>query len=105
MIQLIAFIIFMGSFGGILLMLAMKAPVIATMPQNGSTGLRKPAIAAKAERKIKELHFHFFSKQMLLHKILSMFRIWTLKAERYIDTTLHRIRKKAQELDRELKKK
>ncbi len=105
MIQLIAFIIFMVSVGGIFLMLARKAPVLATMPQNGSTGLRKPALATKAEKRIKELHFHFFSKQMLLHKILSTFRIWTLKTERYIDTMLHGIRKKAQELDREIKKK
>ena len=57
------------------------------------------------ERKIKDTYFHFFEKQMLLHKVLSKFRLLTLKAERKIDESLHIIRKKAQELDQQSKKK
>jgi len=105
MVQLIAFIIFILSVGGIFFILYRKVPVLIQLPQNGHHGIKKHEFIATVEKKIKEVYFHLFSKQMLLHKVLSKVRIWTLKIERKIDTLLHGIRKKAQELDKQVKKK
>ena len=103
MIQLIVFIIFLISLAGIFFILAKKAPQLALLPKNGHHGFKKHKVIAHLENKIKATHFHFFEKQMLLHKILSKFRIWILKTERFIDVKLHGIRKKAQELDKKKK--
>lgn len=105
MIQLIALIIFTISLGGILFILARKMPLLVQLPQNGNSGLKKPEFVVKVQKTIKAHHFHFFEKQMLLHTLLSKLRIWTLKVERKIDNLLHGIRKKAQELDKQAKKK
>lgn len=105
MIQLIAFIIFIVSLIMVAFILVRKMPALAGLPKNGHHGVRKHSLIADAEKRIREFHFHFFSKQMLLHTILSKFRILTLRMERKIDTLLHGIRKKAQELDKQVKKK
>ena len=75
------------------------------LPENGHHGIKKHPRIVKIEKKIKDTWFRLFEKQMLLHKILSKSRIWILKTERKIDVLLHGIRKKAQELDKEVKKK
>lgn len=103
MLQLIISIIFIVSFVGVLFILTTKIPVLVSLPKNGTTGLKKPKLIAKLEKDIKAKHFHFFEKQMLLHKTLSLVKVWTLKAETKIDHLLHGIRKKAQELDRKKK--
>ena len=103
MIQLIALIIFVISAIGIAFILGRKIPVLIKLPQHGSVGFKKHKIIADLESKIKAHHFHLFEKQMLLHKILSFVKIWTLKAENKIDQSLHIIRKKAQELDKKSK--
>ena len=105
MLQLIVFIIFLISVVGILLVLYRKVPALVSLPRNGHHGFKKPQFIARIEKKIKAHHFHFFEKQMLLHKILSFTKVWTLKIETHIDAVLHGIRKKAQELDKEVKKK
>jgi hypothetical protein len=105
MFQLIAFIIFIISCGGILAILYSKIHILAELPQNGHHGLKKPETLKRIEKKLKETHFHFFQKQMLLHRFLSKSRVWLLKTERRIDSVLHGIRKKAQELDNQIKKK
>lgn len=105
MLQLITFIIFIVSLMGALFILLKKIPVLVKLPQNGSHGIKKSEFILNIERKIKDTHFHFFQKQMLLHKVLSKFRLLTLKAERKIGESLHVIRKKAQELDQQVKKK
>ncbi|MDP3732918.1 MAG: hypothetical protein Q8Q91_00100 [Candidatus Daviesbacteria bacterium] len=99
MVQLIVFIIFIASLAGVLFILLRKIPVLVRLPQNGSHGFKKNDFILNIEKKIKDTYFHFFQKQMLLHKVLSKFRLLTLKAERKIDESLHVIRKKAQELD------
>ncbi len=104
MLQLIAFIIFIISFSGIVVMLYKKAPVVATLPKNGSAEFKKHELLARAENKIKDFHFHFFSKQMLAHRVLSFIKIWTLKAETKIDHLLHGIRKNAQEIEKKTKR-
>lgn len=105
MLQLIVFIIFIVSLVGILFIVLKKIPVLVQLPQNGSSGLKKSKFILHIEKKIKDAYFHFFAKQMLLHKVLSKFRLLTLKAERKIGESLHIIRKKAQELDQQTKKK
>ena len=105
MIQLIVFIIFIVSLSGIIFILYKKIPVLVQLPQNGSNGLKKSEFIAKVEKIIKEKHFHFFEKQMLLHKLLSKIMILILKMERKIGETLHIIRKNAQELDKKNGKK
>lgn len=104
MIQLIAFIIFLASAAGVVFILYRKIPVLITLPRNGHHGIKKPEIVAIIEKKIKDHHFHFFAKQMLLHKFLSKMRILILKAEQKIDVLLHSIRQKAQELDKQVKR-
>ena len=99
MAQLISFIIFIVSVLGIFFILYKKIPVLIQLPRDGSNGFKKPEFIFNIEKKIKERYFHFFEKQMLLHKILSKFRVWTLKIERKIGELLHGIRKKAQKLD------
>jgi len=78
---------------------------LAALPQNGHHGIKKIELVATIEKKIKDFHFKFFHKQVFLHKILSFIKVLTLKIERKIDASLHGIRKKAQEIDKQVKKK
>ncbi len=103
MYQLIVFVIFIASLMGVLFILYKKIPMLVRLPQNGSSGFKKPEIVASIQSKIKAKHFHLFEKQMLLHKLLSKFRLLALKAERKVDEILRGIRKKAQELDKQVK--
>jgi len=80
-------------------------PVLATLPKNGHHGFKKHAFIVRIEKRAKELHFDFFHKQVWLHKLLSFIKVLTLKVETKIDHLLRALRKKAQELDKELKKK
>jgi len=104
MITTIVSIIFICSFGGILFILANKIPVLEKLPQNGESNLKKGKIALKTEEKIKNF-YNLFKKQIILHKFLSWVKCLTLKIETRIDTLLQKIRKKAQQADKELKDK
>ena len=95
-IESIALIIFVISFGGVVFFLARKMPVLNSLPQNGSIGLKKHHIILKAENKIKNI-FNFFEKQIYLHKFLSWVKVMTLKIETRVDVVLRNIRKKAQD--------
>ena len=101
MIELIFFIIFILSFGGVLFILARKIPVLNSLPQNGTTGIRKHQIILDAENKIKEV-LVFFEKQIFFHKFLSWVKVMTLKIETRVDVLLHKIRKKAQQIDKDI---
>lgn len=100
MVQLIAFIIFIVSVGALTFILYKKIPVLVKLPQNGRNVIKENEFVAEITNRIKNFYFHFFEKQMLLHKLLSKSRIWVLKIERRIDNLLHGIRKNAQELDK-----
>jgi|SRR3989344_2956900 len=101
MIQLIATIIFLGSMLGIVFILYRKTPSLVKLPKNGHHGLSKGKLILTIEDKIKNIDY-FFKKQIILHKFLSWVKVMTLKAEVKIDTLLHRIRKKAQQIDKEI---
>lgn len=105
MVQLIALIIFLISFLAVAFILYTKMPILNALPKNGHHGIKKHKVILQIERVIKDKYFHFFEKQMLLHKILSKSRIIIMKTERRIDVLLHGIRKKAQQLDKETRKK
>ncbi len=105
MLELIASIIFILSVIVFAFVVVKKIPVLAGLPEDGSIGFKKPDLMIKVEEKIKDTHFHIFEKQLWLHKLLSLVKIWTLKIETKIDTLLHRIRKKAQQLDKDVKDK
>ena len=104
LIESIILIIFVISLGGILFILARKLPVLNALPQNGSTGIREHHIIINIENKIKNV-FVYFEKQIYMHKFLSWVKVITLKIETRIDALLQKIRKKAQQVDRENKDK
>lgn len=105
MVQLIAFIIFIVSLFGIVFILFKKIPILVELPQNGYHGLKKPEFISNMEKRFKDFYFDFFKKQVYLHKALSKIRILVLKLERKIGDLLHGIRKKSQELDKNIKDK
>jgi hypothetical protein len=104
MVQLIAFIIFLVSTLVVAFILLKKIPVLAELPQNGHHGFKKPTVVSDIEKKVRDFHFHFFKKQMLLHKLLSWSKVRILKIEHKIDTMLHGVRKKSQEVAKETKR-
>ena len=101
MIQLIAFIIFIVSLLGIVFIIYRKIPVLVQLPKNGHNGFKKPELVTELEKKVKYFYFRFFKKQVFLHKILLFIKVWTLKIEKKIDNLLQRVRKKAQQVDKE----
>ncbi len=104
MLQLIALIIFLISLAGLSFILFRKIPALATLPKNGGTGLRELHLVAKIEDKVGDF-YTAFRKQIFLHKILSWVKSMTLKLEVKIDSVLHKIRRKAQEIDNATSKK
>lgn len=104
MMQLIILIIFVLSFGGILFILARKIPILVELSQSGSSGFKKHQFILDIENRIEKI-FVSFKKQIFLHKFLLWVRCLTIKAEVKIDHLLHSIRKKAQQIDKDLKDK
>jgi hypothetical protein len=100
-IESIALIIFLVSLCGILVILVKKVPVLNTLSQNGTTGFKKHHYILEVEQKIKEILISF-EKQIWLHKILSWVKVMTLKIEIQVDHLLHGIRRKAQQVDKDL---
>ena len=86
-------------------MLLKKTPALTSLPKNGHHGIKKHKIILNIEKKIKDTHFNLFEKQLWLHKFLSWAKVWILKIETEIDHLLSGLRKKAQQLDKEGKKK
>ena len=103
-IESIFLAIFVCSFGGLVLILLRKLPALNSLQTNGSLGIKKHRIILNTEGTIKNI-FVFFEKQIFLHKILSWVKVMTLKIETRIDVLLHRIRKKAQQIDKGIDKK
>ena len=101
--QFIALIIFCLSVLGIIFILFKKAPALAKLPQNGSA-FHKGGFILKIENKINDIYLAF-KKQIFLHKFLSWIKVITLKVETKTDALLHKIRKEAQNIDRDIKNK
>jgi hypothetical protein len=103
MLELIIFIIFVISLSGVVFILYRKIESLNSLPKNGTTGLKNYKIVSSIDNKVKEISI-FFKKQIFLHKLLSWTKIIVLKIETKIDILLHRIRKKAQQVEKENKK-
>jgi len=101
-IDSIVLVVFILSLGGTLFILARKIPVLNSLPHNGNVGIKKHHIILNAESKIKNILI-YFEKQIFLHKILSWIKVMTLRIETRVDILLHRIRKKAQQIDKNKK--
>ena len=102
MFEIIFSIIFILSLAGISFILVKKIPFLISLPQSGTTGIKKHQIILNTETKIKEI-ITSFEKQIILHKVLSWIKVMTLKIETRVDHLLHGIRKKAQRIDEEKK--
>jgi len=102
MIEFIVSIIFIVSLGGILLILIRKIPAVNALPQNGSAGIREHHIVLSIEEKIKGF-FIFFEKQIFLQKFLSWVKVMIMRIETRIDHSLHKIRHKAQQKNKDKK--
>ncbi len=103
-IESIVLAIFVISLGGALIILSRKIPVLSTLPQNGTTGFQKHQYISEIENKIKKVLI-FFEKQIFLHKLLSWTKVLILKIEVRVDHLLHKIRSKAQEVDKKIDEK
>ena len=102
--ELIFLIILVCGLAGALFILFRKMPMLNSLPQNGSIGIRKHRIILDIEAKIKDVSL-FFEKQIFLHKFLSWIKVATLKVETRVDVLLHKIRRKAQQIEKEKKDK
>jgi hypothetical protein len=103
-IEFIISAILICSLGGALFILYRKLPVLNSLPQNGTTGIREHHVILNIENKIKAI-FIYFEKQIILHKVLSWTKVLTLKIETKVDHLLHGIRAKAKKIDQERKEK
>lgn len=88
--------IFIFSLGGAIIILIRKAPVVSTMPKNGTSGIKKHKIVSSTEDKIKQF-ISLFSDGIILHKFLSWAKCKVIKMETWLDGILSGIRKKAKE--------
>jgi len=102
--ELIVLAILVCSFGGLVIILLRKFPALNALPQNGSSGIREHHIILNIEKKLKGVLISF-ERQIFLQKFLSWIKVMTLKIETRVDHLLHRIRKKAQQVDKKLEKK
>lgn len=101
LIEFIFLIIFVCSLGGVLFVLARKIPELNSLSQNGTTGIRDHHIILNMEKKTKDVLI-FFEKQIFLHKFLSWVKVITLRIETKVDHLLHNIRRKAQQVDKDI---
>ncbi|MCX6721980.1 MAG: hypothetical protein NTY04_02215 [Candidatus Staskawiczbacteria bacterium] len=92
-IELIILIIFIVSLAVVLIIMAYKIPALNSLPQNGTTGIKKHKFILAIENKVKGV-FIFFEKQIIFHKFLSWVKVMTLRIETKVDHLLHKIRHK-----------
>ena len=101
MFEVVVSIIFVISLGGLLFMLARKIPILVTLSKNGGGKGAKHRYILSIEGKIKKVSI-FFEKQIFLHRFLLWIKIMVVKIEVKIDSLLHKIRKKAQQRDKDI---
>ena len=89
MAELIALLILLLSLLGLALILWKKIPVLVQMPEVHE-GMQKDNIFDKIKKRISRLNFD----KLIALKTLSKVRVYILKAEKYIDNHLQKMRKK-----------
>lgn len=103
-IESVVLIIFVASLGGIIILLSRKIPILNSLSQNGTTGIKKHPFVSGIEDKIKSF-FLFFKNQIIFHRFLSWLKCRILKIECGIDNKLQKIRKKAQQTGKDVENK
>lgn len=99
MFELIALIILILSLGGIVLISVKKIPVLSQMSEINE-GIFKENIIDLLKKRIKNISFD----KLIFLKMLSKIRIYTLKAEKYVDNHLQKMRKKIVKKQEKIKK-
>ncbi len=95
MIVLIATIIFFIGFIGMSVIVIKKIPVLNGLSE---VDIVKPGVLSKLKHKIKNNGtVKSFSKELLLQKILSKFRILTLRTDKKTSNLLAKLRQKSLE--------
>ena len=90
---LFATIIFFIGFIGMGVIIFRKIPVLVGLPE---TGIEKLGIFGKLKNRIKNNGtIKSFSKELLLQKILSKFRVLTLKTDKKTSNLLAKLRQKS----------
>lgn len=96
MIELIALIILICSFFGMVIIILWKIPVLVELPEKIEETPREN-LWLKLKEKIKNIPiFKSFSFEIFLQKMLSKVRVLTLKIENKIAFWLQKLREKAQ---------
>ena len=91
MLEIIAIIIFLISVGGIALIIYRKIPLLLQLPKTKEVSQPEDSFVLQLKESAKEM----IPDKKNLQKILSKIRILTLKAEKFIDTILQKLRKKS----------
>ena len=94
MIELIALIIFLVGIVGMGIIIFQKIPVLVELPE---TEIKRLRIFGRLKHKIKSNGTvkSFSSKELLLQKILSKFRILALKTDKKTSNLLAKLRQKS----------
>src|SRR3989338_7893172 len=105
MLDLLAILIFFASLSGMAVIFFRKAPLLASLPKTTPVFEVRQNLLWKLWTtlvvKVKNLPpFKDFSSEMLLQRVLSRFRVFTLKAENQTARWLEALRKKSQQNNR-----
>lgn len=98
MAELIALIILLLSLSWIAFMLWKKIPVLVQLSETNE-GIQKDNIISVVKKKIKKISFD----KLIFLKVLSKIRIYILKAEKFVDQHLQKMRKKIVKKQEEVK--
>lgn len=92
MFEIFFIIILLGSLIGLIIMMLIKVPLLVELvPKEGGINLFE-----KINKKIKVHGFlKFFSGELLLHKILSKFKVFTIRTENKTSSLLINLRQKS----------
>lgn len=94
MAELIAIIILISSFSGMVFIVFRKIPILLTLPE---TLPKHESLIFKLKNKLKRLNpFKNFSFEIFLQKIISRIRILSLKIDNYTFNLLKELREKSQ---------
>jgi len=97
MLELIALIVLICSFLGILLILIQKIPILVTLPERK----QKNSIFFGVKEKAKEIRpFKSFSFEIFLQKFLLRIKILTLKTENKTSKWLQKLRERSKKNDK-----
>ena len=97
MVELIALIVLICSFSGILLILVQKIPILVTLPERK----QKNSVFLRIKERAKEIHpLRSFSFETFLQKFLLRIKILTLKTENKTSKWLQRLRERSKENDK-----